>query len=52
MGIVGTAQFVSDGRRNQSVMNSDGFRLTRRGLRVNASPTARGGAMVGLHYRF
>ena len=52
MGIVGTAQFVADGRRNQSVMNSDGFRLTRRGLRVNASPTARGGAMVGLHYRF
>ena len=52
MGIVGTAQFVADGRRHQSVMNNDGFRLTRRGLRVNASPTARGGAMVGLHYRF
>lgn len=52
LGIVGTAQFVADGRRNQSVMNNDGLRLTRRGLRVNATPTARGGAMVGLNYRF
>lgn len=52
MGIVGTAQFVADGRRHQSVMNNDGFRLTRRGLRVNASPTTRGGAMLSLNYRF
>lgn len=52
MGIAGTAQFVADGRRNQTVMNNDGFRLTRRGLRVNASPTTRGGAMVMLNYRF
>lgn len=52
MGIVGTAQFVADGRRQQMVLNGDGFRLTRR-LRMNANTTARNdGAMLGLHYRF
>lgn len=52
MGIVGTAQFVADGRQQQTVLNNDGFRITRR-LRMNASSTPRTpGGMVGLHYRF
>jgi len=53
MGIAGTAQFAADRRQQQQmVLNHDGLRLTRRGLRINASPSARGGAMVGLSYRF
>ena len=52
MGIVGTAQFVADGRRQQMVLNGDGFRLSRN-LRMNAGSTPRTpGAMLGLHYRF
>ena len=50
MGIVGTAQYVADGR--QARINADGFRVARN-LRVNASPTGRhAGAMIDFHYRF
>jgi len=50
MGIVGTAQYVADGR--QARVNADGLRVARN-LRVNASPTGRhAGAMIDFHYRF
>ncbi len=52
MGIVGTAQFAADGRRQQQVLNADGFRLSKN-LRFNAGPAGRfGGAMLDLRYRF
>lgn len=50
LGIVGTAQFVADGRQQQTVLNNDGFRLTRN-LRANINSRA-AGAVLGLHYRF
>lgn len=51
MGIIGTVQFVRDGRQNQ-VVNMDGFRLTRQ-LRLNASPTPFfDGGSLSLRYRF
>jgi hypothetical protein len=52
MGIVGTAQFVADGRQQQMVLNNDGVRLTRNlRMNVNSAPRA-AGAVLGLHYRF
>jgi len=56
MGIVGTAQFVADGR--QARVNADGLRVARN-LRINASPASPAspagrpaGAMIDFHYRF
>ena len=50
MGIVGTAQFVSDGK--DARFDAHGLRVARN-LRLNAGPTDRfGGAMLDLNYRF
>ena len=50
MGIVGTAQFVSDGK--DARFDAHGLRVGRN-LRLNAGPTDRfGGAMLDLRYRF